>query len=76
MRLPRKLMTIRKSESHFVINLSGNDLHEGHVYVNPLILYPFIRFTLKDSIELLLRIVFNYGQNYYNADTVIGFDKL
>ena len=58
MKLPRKLKTIRKSKSRFVISLSGNDLWEGHMYFNPLILYPFIRYALKDSIELLLRIVF------------------
>lgn len=58
MKLPRKLKTIRKSKSHFVISLSGNDLWEGHMYFNPLILYPFIRYALKDSIELLLRRAF------------------
>lgn len=31
------------------INFSGNDLYEGHIYFNPLILYPFIRNTLKES---------------------------
>lgn len=58
MELPRKVMTIRKNESYFVNNLSGNDLCEGHTNFNPLILYPFTKYTLKDSVELVLRIVF------------------
>lgn len=51
-------MTTRKTKFHFIINFSGNDLWGDYMYLKPLILYPFIRYALKDTIELLLRIVF------------------
>jgi hypothetical protein len=53
-RVSNKLMVLRKSEFHAVINLSGNELWEGHMYFNLPILHPFIRHIGNVSTLLFL----------------------